>query len=156
MFDMKNDFPRQKVPPEVKRKMVETARQFRKEPTKSEHLLWQALRGKKLDGIKFRRQQPIGKFVVDFYSSAYRLVIEIDGSVHDNQVEYDQTRQNILEELGLNLLRIKAETVEKSLPTVLDEIRGKIEELKLPVTGFPSPMNGEGLGVRETDEQQTY
>lgn len=96
MFDMKNDFPRQKVPPEVKRKMVETARQFRKEPTKSEHLLWQALRGKKLDGIKFRRQQPIGKFVVDFYSSAYRLVIEIDGSVHDNQVEYDQTRQKFL------------------------------------------------------------
>lgn len=56
--NMKNDFPRVKVSSEIKRKTVETARQFRKEPTRSEHILWQALRGKKLDGIKFRRQQP--------------------------------------------------------------------------------------------------
>ncbi len=141
---MKNDFPRQKVSPEIKRKMVETARQFRKEPTKSEHLLWQALRGKQLDGIKFRRQQPIGNFVVDFYNSEYRLVIEIDGSVHDDQVEYDLARQNVLEELGLNILRIKADAVEKNLLTVLAEIRRKIEELKLKANTFPSPFIGEG------------
>ena len=146
---MKNNFPRQKVSPEIKRKMVETARQFRKEPTKSEHLLWQVLRGKKLDGIKFRRQQPIGNFVVDFYNSTYRLVIEIDGSIHDSQIEYDQARQSILEALGLNVFRIKAEAVEKHLPMVIEEIRGKIEELKLKMNTFPSPFIGEGLGEWE-------
>ena len=81
---MQNDFPRLAIPPEIRRKMTEIAREFRKEPTKSEEIFWQALRGKKLDGIKFRRQQPVGYFVVDFYSSVFRLVIEVDGSVHDN------------------------------------------------------------------------
>lgn len=141
---MKNIFPRQKVSSEIKRKMVETARQFRKEPTRSENLLWQALRGKQLDGLKFRRQQPMGNFVVDFYNSTYRLVIEIDRSVHDDQVEYDSARQQVLEELGLNILRIKAETVEKSLPTVLTEIRRKIEELKSKANTAPAPFIGEG------------
>ena len=63
---MKNDFPRFEVSPEIRRKTLEIAREFRKEPTKSEDILWQALRGKKMDGIKFRRQQPVGYFVVDF------------------------------------------------------------------------------------------
>jgi very-short-patch-repair endonuclease len=82
---MKNEFPRLEVSESVRRKMVEVARQFRKEATESERILWQALRGKKLDGLKFRRQQPIGLFVVDFYNSAYRLVIEVDGQIHDFQ-----------------------------------------------------------------------
>ena len=109
---MKNDFPRIVVPPEIRSKMIEIAREFRKEPTKSEAILWEALRGKKLDGIKFRRQQPVGYFVVDFYNSAYRLVVEVDGPIHDNQVEADRARQDILEILGLNVLRVKSETVE--------------------------------------------
>jgi very-short-patch-repair endonuclease len=136
---MKNDFPRLEVSPEVRRKMVEVAREFRKKPTKSEAILWEALRGKKLDGIKFRRQQPVGNFVVDFYNSAYRLVVEVDGSIHDNQVEADHDRQDILEMLGLNVLRIKSETIEKNLPRALDEIRAKIEELKIKANESPSP-----------------
>jgi very-short-patch-repair endonuclease len=64
---MKNDFPRMEVSESIRRKMEEVARQFCKEATESEKILWQALRGKKLDGLKFRRQQPIGLFVVDFY-----------------------------------------------------------------------------------------
>src|SRR5688572_3082540 len=98
---MKNNFLRLDVSPEIQRRMIEIARQFRKEPTKSENILWQALRGKKLDGHKFRRQQPIGNFIVDFYNSPYRLIVEVDGSVHDNQVELDQARQEVLEQLGL-------------------------------------------------------
>ena len=146
---MKNDFPRIVVPPEIRRKMVEIAREFRKEPTKSEAILWEALRGKKLDGIKFRRQQPVGYFVVDFYNSVYRLVVEVDGPIHDNQVEVDRARQDILEILGLNVLRVKSETVEKNLPYALDEIRAKIEELKIKANESPSPVLGEGLGERE-------
>jgi len=141
---MKNDFPRFEMSPEIRRKMTEIAREFRKDPTESENILWQALRGKKLDGIKFRRQQPVGIFVVDFYNSIYRLAIEIDGLIHDNQLEADRARQDLLEVLGLNVLRINAETVEKNLPLVLNMIRAKIEELK-----SPSPILGEGLGMRE-------
>lgn len=152
---MKNDFPRLNASPEIRRKMLEIARQFRKEPTKSEATLWQALRGKKLDGLKFRRQQPIGNFIVDFYNSAYRLVVEVDGSVHDSQVEIDHVRQEILEQLGLKVLRVKAEEVEKNLPSVLDKIRSKIKELNIDTNEFPSPFFGEGLGERlkQDDEE---
>jgi very-short-patch-repair endonuclease len=63
---MKNDFPRIYFPPEIRRKMIEIAREFRKTPTESEKILWHALRGKKLDGNKFHRQQPIGDFPSPF------------------------------------------------------------------------------------------
>lgn len=128
--------------------MIEIARQFRKEPTKSEAILWQALRGKKLDGIKFRRQQPIGNFIVDFYNSAYRLVVEVDGSIHDEQVELDQARQEILEQLGLKVLRVKAEDVEKRLPFVLETIRSAISEFKAKGNAFP-PLSVREGGRRE-------
>ena len=128
--------------------MLEIAREFRKEPTKGEAILWQALRGKKLDGVKFRRQQPVGYFVVDFYDSTYRLVIEVDGPIHDNQVEADRARQDILEVLGLNILRIKTQLVESNLIGALSDIRGRIEQLSIKVSESPSPCMGEGLGER--------
>jgi very-short-patch-repair endonuclease len=137
---MKNDFPRLEVSPEIQRKMLELAREFRKEPTPSEDILWQALRGKKLDGIKFRRQQPVGYFVVDFYNSVYRL--EVDGLIHESQQEADASRQQILEELGLNVLRIKAEVVENNLPMTLNLIRDRIQQIQ----NSPSPFMGEGRG----------
>jgi len=151
---MKNDFPRVKTSPEIKRKMVETARQFRKEPTRSEYILWQALRGKKLNGIKFRRQQPIGNFVVDFYNSVYRLVVEVDGSVHNKQLELDRSRQDTLEQLGLNVLRVRAEDVEKNLPFVLAQICSKITELGTKAGEFPSPFIREGPGKREENDKK--
>jgi very-short-patch-repair endonuclease len=143
---MKNDFPKLEVAESLRRKMVEVARQFRKEPTKSEGLLWQALRGKKLDGLKFRRQQPIGPFVVDFYNSKYQLVIEVDGPIHDHQKHTDQERQAMLEMLGLNVLRIKAEFVEKDMDAALEMIRANIRELNSRSANSPSPALGEGKG----------
>ena len=140
---MKNDFPRIIVTPEIRCKMIEIARKFRKEATEEEKILWGALHGKKLDGIKFRRQQPVGYFVVDFYSSALRLVVEVDDSIHDLQNEIDKSRQDILEELGLTVFRIKTEIVEQNLPVELDLIRGKIQEIKQS-PNFPSPHVGEG------------
>ncbi len=143
---MKNDFPRIYVPPSFKRKMVEIAREFRKESTQGEKILWKALRGKKLDGIKFRRQQPVGYFVVDFFASAFRLVVEVDGPIHQQQVEVDKARQDILEELGLVVFRRdKTETVEQSLPTALALIRGKIQQLQQK-PDFLSSFMGEGQG----------
>ena len=146
---MKKDFLRLDISESLRRKMVELARQFRREPTKSEELLWQALRGKKLGGLKFRRQQPIGPFVVDFYNSEYRLVIEVDGPIHDRQKHADQERQAMLELLGLNVLRIKAELVEKDMNTALEIIRAKIRELNSLSADSPSPIWGEGKGGGE-------
>jgi very-short-patch-repair endonuclease len=145
---MKNNFPRLVISSGIRRKMLEIAREFRKEPTKGEAILWQALRGKKLDVVKFRRQQPVGYFVVDFYNSAYRLVIEVDGPIHDNQVEADRARQDILEVLGLNILRIKTGLVESNLIGALSDIRKRIEKLSIKVSESPSPYMGEGVGER--------
>lgn len=117
------EYPRLVIPEALRRKMVETARQFRKTPTPSEAVLWQALRGKKLDGVKFRRQQPIGPFVVDFYAPAYRLVVEVDGPIHEAQRTADRERQELLESLGLRVVRLSAHQVESDLSGALNAIR---------------------------------
>jgi len=128
---MKNTFPRIEVPEDLRRKTVEVARQFRKEPTKSEDLLWQELRGKKLEGVKFRRQQPVSPFVVDFYASSLHLVVEVDGEIHKTQQEADRERQNILEQLGLTVLRLSADQVEIDISSSLDLISETISKLRI-------------------------
>jgi very-short-patch-repair endonuclease len=142
---MKNQFPRLIVSPEIRRRMIEVAREFRKDPTPGERILWNELRGKKLDGIKFRRQQPIGYFVVDFYSSTYRIVVEVDGPIHEDQVEADRARQEILEALGLSVLRIKTEIIEQNLIMALEAIRNSIQFIEQN-NNTPSPLMGEGWG----------
>ena len=129
MMTQKNDYPRIKISGSARHKILEAAREQRKNPTKSEKILWQALRGKKLDGIKFRRQQPIGPFIADFYSSLYRLVVEVDGGIHQFQRAEDAERDETMKMLGLNVLRISAELVENDLANALERIREKIKEL---------------------------
>lgn len=116
-------FDRWEIPKELRHKMVTIVREFRKQPTKSEAILWKALRGKKLDGVKFRRQQPIGPFVVDFFAPAFRLILEVDGPIHANQIQADRERQNLLEALGFKIFRINADDVENNLEYVLAMLR---------------------------------
>lgn len=143
----KNNFPRIEIPPSLQRKMIEVAREFRKTPTKSEAILWKALRGKQRDGVKFRRQQPIGPFVVDFYNSDYRLVVEVDGPIHEFQKDADRARQELLETLGLKILRLKAEMIENNLPAALNLIHVAIHEVQESKSALsPSPFMGEGRG----------
>jgi very-short-patch-repair endonuclease len=103
--------------------MTEVARQFWKKPTPSENILWQAIRSRKLAGRKFRRQQPIGAFVVDFFCSSEQLIVEVDGGIHEFQRQYDQQRQELLELLNLKVVRITSEQVEQELDSVLFMIR---------------------------------
>jgi very-short-patch-repair endonuclease len=129
--------------------MLVAARDFRKNPTSSEALLWQVLRGKQLTRIKFRRQQPIGPFVVDFYAPSVRLVIEIDGAVHQQQQEADQARQRVLESLDLKVLRFSASQVESDIDSVLSAIRLKAEEILLAMSEeSPLPDEWEGVGEK--------
>ncbi len=114
------------VPAELKEKMIEVARHFRKEPTRSEALLWEALRNRQLDGKKFRRQQPIGAFVLDFFCAEARLAVEVDGPIHENQREADRMRQELIEATGLRFVRVTAEQVETDLQGVLSAIRAAL------------------------------
>ncbi|UFP93638.1 DUF559 domain-containing protein [Gloeobacter morelensis] len=107
----------------LQERMKEVAREFRKQPTASEAILWEALRDRQLEGRKFRRQHPIGPFVVDFYCDAEQLVVEVDGPIHQEQQEADQKRQELLESLGLRFVRITSELVETNLPAAINTIR---------------------------------
>jgi len=92
--------------------LIERARQMRKEPTNAEASLWARLRKRQLAGLKFRRQHIITHFIVDFYCPKAKLAIEMDGAVHDEQGEYDQEREKILQELGYGVLRFTNAEVE--------------------------------------------
>jgi very-short-patch-repair endonuclease len=105
--------------------MLEVSRRFRKEPQPTEALLWQSLRNRQL-GLKFRRQQPIGSFVVDFYCDEAALIVEVDGPIHQYQQEADRERQQILENLDLRVLRVTADDVSTNLDRVLTRIRAAL------------------------------
>ena len=131
------------ISPELAARMTEVARKLRREATRSEDILWQALRNRQLDGYRFRRQEAVGAFVLDFYCPQARLAVEIDGSIHDlpDQQQADAERQRLVESLGIRFVRVMAEDVEQNLPAVLDKIRTAL---------LPSPRAavGEGPGVR--------
>jgi very-short-patch-repair endonuclease len=99
------------------------ARQLRREQTAAEARLWEQLRDHRLDGFKFRRQHPLGRFIADFYCPERRLIVEIDGEVHRDQADYDEVRTAALEAMGYVVVRWSNEQVEYQLPVVLDEIR---------------------------------
>lgn len=98
------------------------AREHRQSPTAAEHILWQFLRAKQMDGFKFRRQHPVGSFIVDFCCVQARLVIEIDGDYHFDQVEYDQDRTAWLESLEYQVIRFTNQEVTTQIETVIEEI----------------------------------
>lgn len=93
--------------------------------TPAEAYLWNDLKKSKLEGRKFRRQQSINDFVVDFYCASEKLIIELDGNVHLNPVaeEKDRRREKILEEMGLKVLRFENKMVFENLDSVLREVK---------------------------------
>ncbi len=98
------------------------ARELRQQMTAAEAVLWDKLRDRRLGGYKFRRQAPIGRCIADFFCPAANLVIELDGSVHANQVEYDAERTRWLEEKGYSIMRFNNQAVEERLDEVLQQI----------------------------------
>jgi very-short-patch-repair endonuclease len=103
------------------REKVRFAREQRKDPTRAERVLWEALRRKQF-GVRFRRQHPIGHFVLDFYCAKARLAVEVDGPLHDEQEEYDRWRDEQLVKWGIEVLRVCDARVHKDLSGVLSEI----------------------------------
>ncbi len=101
------------------------ARNLRKNMTDAEQALWQKIRFNQL-GVKFRRQTPIGSFFVDFYCHEYGLVVELDGSHHIDQAEYDEQRTLYLQSLGLRVIRFWNNDVLLNIEAVLEEIMTSI------------------------------
>ncbi|MEQ9230416.1 MAG: DUF559 domain-containing protein, partial [Cyclobacteriaceae bacterium] len=118
------------------KKLVEFARENRKNPTEQEDKMWQALRNKQL-GYKVRRQHPIGDFIADFTFLNEKLVVEIDGRYHDDpeQALYDEARTSFLESEGYEVLAVRNEEVDSDFENVLAAIRKRLEVLTLN----PSP-----------------
>ena len=98
------------------------ARRMRNLPTQAEDALWQRLRNRRLNGSKFRRQHVIDRYIVDFYCAEADLVIELDGPVHLQTVSDDGNRQEVLENLGLQVLRFTNDEVVSSIENVLRKI----------------------------------
>ncbi|MCI0709396.1 MAG: endonuclease domain-containing protein [Chloroflexi bacterium] len=109
-------------PPELWEKLKPRAREMRKNATKAEVVLWQALRRQQVHGFKFRRQHPFGPYIADFYCAKAKLVIELDGASHEGQAEYDADRTNYLATLGLRVIRYSNEDVLRNLEGVVADI----------------------------------
>jgi very-short-patch-repair endonuclease len=116
--------------PDVK----QNARELRRNQTPAEASLWSHLRARQLDGMRFRRQHPIGPYVVDFYCAESRLVIEVDGDTHAEQVEADQARTAWLESRGYRVIRFTNSEVRRQLEAV-------IEETAEACRGYPHPAS---------------
>lgn len=104
--------------------LIELARQNRQASTKAESFLWQILRGRKLHNRKFRRQHPFGRFIADFYCDDARLLVELDGSYHNEeaQMDRDQERDAISRQLGLTVLRFTNEEVLTQTDSVIEAL----------------------------------
>lgn len=103
------------------------AKELRKNMTQAESILWFYLK-QNYAGFKFRRQHPIGIYIADFYCHKRKLIIELDGNVHDrvDVKNNDEIRQRNIEESGIKVIRIKNERILKDLETVLQEIKSHL------------------------------
>ncbi|MDR2448780.1 MAG: DUF559 domain-containing protein, partial [Prevotellaceae bacterium] len=128
--------------------LIERAKQFRREPTESEHLLWAALRNRKT-GHKIRRQYIINGFIADFYCHAARTIIEVDGGVHNTkeQREYDEYRTNVLQECGFNVIRFTNEEVLTDINGVVEKVHTYLDNWSSPLTPLLKErgINGEDI-----------
>ncbi len=108
------------------------AREMRHDPTLAEDRLWEEIRNRKLCDAKFRPQQPIECYIVDFFCKEASLIVEVDGDIHETQREDDAIRQTRLEALGLRVLRFSNEQV-------LAEIKGVLEVITEALPHPPHP-----------------
>ena len=107
------------------RTTIRRARQLRRKLTPPEARLWVALKTKKL-GVHFRRQHPIGPYILDFYCDAAKLAVEVDGQGHLGRIEHDERRDRWLLGEGVRTLRIRAADVRDNVDGVVETIRAAI------------------------------
>ena len=123
-------------------RLLEFAKAMRHQPTDAEAAIWRRLRAGRLLGYKFKRQQPIGPYIVDFVCFEQRLVIEIDGGQHATRVDGDAQRSRWLEERGYRVLRFWNDETLLKLDDVLEAIIAALRVVPLSPTPLPQGERG--------------
>jgi very-short-patch-repair endonuclease len=131
---------------------VLNARYLRKKSTPTEIKLWSALRGRRLAGLKIRRQYPVEHWIIDFFCLEKMAGVEVDGSVHaiDSVKDHDNMREAMLSRMGIRILRVSAEQIENNLPMILIDIHAFFNLLS-PSSGVSQER---GLGGEEGERRQ--
>ncbi|MGB7292739.1 MAG: endonuclease domain-containing protein [Thermodesulfobacteriota bacterium] len=107
--------------------LVNRARNLRKNPTEAERKLWAHLRLRQIGGYKFRRQHPLGPFIVDFVCIEKRLIVEVDGGQHDEKRFYDAKRNEWLEEREFKVIRFWNNEVLRDIEIVTEVIANELD-----------------------------
>ncbi len=106
---------------------IKKAKELRKNMTNAEIKLWYHLRNRNLNGFKFRRQQPIGKYIVDFVNQEKKLIIEVDGSQHLKHEDYDKERTKLLKKYGYKVIRFWNNDVLTDIGSIKESILDNLE-----------------------------
>lgn len=130
--------------------LTEKTRENRKNPTELEKKVWEIFARKAFEDLKFIRQKPIGKYIVDFYNAELGLVIEIDKNSHKEQKEYDKKRTEFLESFGLEVIQYTNPEVMKNIEGVYDDLRRKVEKRKKSLQTPLNPPLSEGKKTPKT------
>ena len=123
------------------RELIELARILRNNATPAEKKLWLELREMRSVGVRFRRQHPVWRYIADFYCVDLKLLIEVDGPIHDDKSSQDKdaNRTAELERMGITVIRFTNDEVQKDLSVVLEKVH-------LAISKTPPPLQGEGVG----------
>lgn len=123
------------------RRPTARAQQLRRDMTEIELLLWRQLRGRRLAGLKFSRQMPVGPYICDFMCRTVGLVVEVDGSQHGEAEAYDAARTRFIEAEGFRVLRFWNNDVLNNMDGVLERVAAAARSMPTPQ---PPPASGRG------------
>lgn len=104
-------------------------RELRKNQTEAENILWQKIRGRKLNNLKFHRQYSAGPYILDFFCPEIRLAIELDGNQHKDAVEYDEERESFLRDKNIRTIRFWNAQVLNDVEKVIEHLQNLIKEI---------------------------
>jgi very-short-patch-repair endonuclease len=115
----------------AKPSIFKLARELRKDQTRDEKILWEKLNKNQINGLKFRRQHPINKFIADFFCPKIKLVIEVDGSIHEiiEFQNHDEGRTDFFNDFGITVIRFTNEQIYKDLDSIIKQINDISEKL---------------------------
>jgi len=114
----------------TERKKTTFAKHLRRSQTSTEQIVWSELRGRRCGGYKFRRQVPLGKYVVDFLCVSQRLIVEIDGISHEKAADYDANRTNVLESMGYHVMRLTNDDIYEDIDASIEAIWNALENAR--------------------------
>ncbi len=128
-------------------KLKPLVQEKRKNPTPAEKHLWQQIRNRQVASLKFRRQYVIENFIVDFYCAELRLIIEVDGAIHDIQKAHDAIRHEQLEAYNTTILRFRNEQVLEETDFVLSIIEKTANDIRNQSSSSPKIRGSKGVSL---------